>query len=111
MKKVFLTELTAEEIGELISKNVKSSIIALGLKPSEKQPQIGGVELAEKITGYTRSSIYTMVSRGKIPHFKRDGRLLFNAEKLLQWLTEGEVSSSKDSTIDYEEEFRKRLKK
>ncbi|MGB0430928.1 MAG: helix-turn-helix domain-containing protein [Bacteroidia bacterium] len=107
MKKVFLTELTAEEIGELIGSHVKSSILALGLKPIKNQPQIGGVELAQEITGYTRSSIYTMVSRGKIPHFKRDGRLLFNADKLRQWLTEGE----NETGVDYEEQFANRLKK
>lgn len=105
--KITLTQLSTEELKELIGDQLKSALKELDFKTQTQQPRIGGVELAEEITGYTRSSIYTMVSRGKLPNFKRDGRLLFNEESLRNWLTEGERAEK----VDYEEQFRNRLNK
>ncbi|MFY0674508.1 MAG: helix-turn-helix domain-containing protein [Bacteroidia bacterium] len=92
--KITFTQLSTNELKKLIGSQLKSSLKELDFTPQTQKPRIGGVALAQEITGYTPSSIYSMVSRGKIPHFKRDGRLLFNEEKLRKWLTEGDLGNS-----------------
>jgi predicted DNA-binding transcriptional regulator AlpA len=65
------------------------------------EDQIGGIALAERITGLARSSIYAKVSNREIPFFKRSGtkRLYFSSANLLQWIKEGK-KQTKDEIIN-----------
>jgi excisionase family DNA binding protein len=48
-----------------------------------------GVQLAMRITGYERSTIYNLVNQRKIPHSKRGHKLIFNEDELKKWVEEG----------------------
>jgi excisionase family DNA binding protein len=48
---------------------------------------IGGVELAQQITGLSKSTIYRKTSEGTIPHSKQ-GRLYFSRTDLIRWVKE-----------------------
>lgn len=48
--------------------------------------EIGGIELAQAVTGLAPSTLYKLTSRGEIPHAKPGGRLYFRRSELEQWL-------------------------
>lgn len=51
--------------------------------------EFGGIELAVDITGYSKSSIYTLVSKREIPFYKKNGKLWFSEKELTDWLLSG----------------------
>lgn len=83
-------------IGELI----------LAIIPSQKQDnnslieedEIGGIELAMRITGKSKSTIYGMTSKNKIPFMKTPGSksLYFSKNDLIKWLR----SNNKETDYD-----------
>lgn len=50
---------------------------------------IGGIELAMQITGLAKSTIYNLVSDGRIPHMKRGKKLYFSRMELESWIADG----------------------
>lgn len=57
-------------------------------------PTLGGIELAQSITGLSKARIYTLVSERLIPHSKRGNRLFFNRAELVAWLEEGKRATT-----------------
>jgi predicted DNA-binding transcriptional regulator AlpA len=53
-------------------------------------PEIGGLELAQQITGLSKARIYALVSTRDIPHAKRGNKLYFNRTELLLWVAAGQ---------------------
>jgi excisionase family DNA binding protein len=53
-----------------------------------KEDEIGGMALAERVTGLTKSSIYHLTHEQKIPCSKKGKRLYFKKTDLESWLTE-----------------------
>ncbi len=53
----------------------------------ENEDEIGGVDLAMKITGLSKSTIYNKVCNNEIPHIKK-GRLYFKRSELIEWIEE-----------------------
>lgn len=60
----------------------------------KKIPEIYGVEELQKVTGYSKHTIWLKTSRSEIPHFKRDGRLFFRHKEILEWLTENRIETT-----------------
>lgn len=57
----------------------------IGAKP------VLGVEEAAEFTGYTTRGIYQLTREKRIPHYKKNGRLYFKKEELVDWMTERKV--------------------
>lgn len=53
------------------------------------QEEIGGIELAQQITGLSKARIYALVSKREIPHKKRGKHLYFKRTELLEWIEKG----------------------
>lgn len=51
--------------------------------------EVGGIELATRLTRLSAARIYTLVSKRQIPHSKRGNRLTFSRSLILKWLNEG----------------------
>jgi|GEM_PF-2511989 len=51
--------------------------------------ELGGLELAVKITGLAPRTIYKATHRRMIPHLKRGGRLYFRRSELEAWIAAG----------------------
>jgi excisionase family DNA binding protein len=62
-------------------------------KNDEQLPVIGGIELAQKITGLKKSSIYKLTSEGKIPYEKPSGKLRFLSKDLLEWVKQNSADN------------------
>ena len=60
------------------------------LRSTSKPPsEIGGMKLAQEVTGLSQARIYALVSAGTIPNSKRGNRLFFNRADLLEWINQG----------------------
>lgn len=51
--------------------------------------ELGGIELAEAVTGLSRSTLYKKTMRRDIPHRHVGGRLYFRRSELEAWLDGG----------------------
>ena len=53
----------------------------------------GGYEVAERVTGMKRSTLYSCVHHKAIPHYRIGKRLVvFSAEELRQWMERRRVA-------------------
>ncbi|TKC07511.1 helix-turn-helix transcriptional regulator [Pedobacter frigoris] len=61
-----------------------------GKAPTMGRPgedEIGGYEIAEKVTGYARQTLYQLKSEGKIPYIGLpNGGVRFSKNAILEWL-------------------------
>ncbi|HYG01650.1 MAG TPA: helix-turn-helix domain-containing protein [Chryseosolibacter sp.] len=76
--------------------SIETLLIDIRNKPNvtpESKDEIGGVELARKITGYSLPTIYGLVSARKIPHSKVGKKLFFSRDELSQWVKAGKRAS------------------
>ena len=71
----------------------KSSNEVQSANRPEKQlkdyPEVLGIDVCCKITGYKKNTIYKLTAKNKIPHFRpgNDGRkLMFRREEVLEWM-------------------------
>ena len=72
-------------------------ILQLLLEKNDEQEKtndsdiINGIELAMRLTGKSRQTIYQLVSKRKIPHFRKSGKLYFSKNELIDWIKSGAV--------------------
>ena len=62
--------------------------------------ELGGLELAVKITGLARRTIYKATHRREIPHLKRGGRLYFRRSELEAWIDAGRRKTAAEVVED-----------
>jgi excisionase family DNA binding protein len=74
---------------EFIQKSIDELKDLISNKTDKPPDEIGGVQLAVKLTGLSAHSIYRLVCERKIPHSKRGNRLYFSRKHLQQWLEAG----------------------
>ena len=61
------------------------AMTSIGVKP------ILTLEEAAIFTGYKTSGLYQLTSKKQIPHCKKNGRIYFEKQKLIAWMTESPV--------------------
>lgn len=57
--------------------------------------EVGGIELAQRVTRLSKPRIYALVSARGIPHSKRGNKLYFNRAELIAWVNDGKRAESK----------------
>ncbi len=78
------------EVLELKLDALASDVRALKSRTNEKPAdELGGLELAVKITGLAQRTIYKLTHRREIPHRRVGGRLYFRRGELEAWLDNG----------------------
>lgn len=74
--------------------------------PAKKEvPDIFGMKICKEITGYSSPSIYQRTSKNLIPHFRRDGKVLFKRDEIYAWLTENRVLTQSEFTAEQDRKF------
>lgn len=68
---------------------VRETLRGFEAKPQPEHPDIGGLDLAEGITGLSRGRLYQLTCSRAIPHHKKGGKLYFFRDELLAWIREG----------------------
>jgi len=78
-------------------------------KPEKKEiPLIFGVDICGEVTGLAKPTIYRNTSKNFIPHFKRDGKLLFKREEVYAWMTENRVKTKNEFCQELDSALTKR---
>lgn len=84
-------QLTVGEFLEILNQEQRPPV------PNPTQiPEFFGIDEFCKITGYKKASVYAKTSRHEIPHFKRDGKLVFGRDTSLNWYTANPVPTISD---------------
>lgn len=52
----------------------------------DRTPNVGPIELAMKVTGLKKNTIYSMVSKKEIPYYKNGKKLYFKKDELVEWI-------------------------
>ena len=82
-----------EALLELLADKVARRVLAA--TRSDTRPEVGetggspwmSVATAAAYLDWPRQRLYKLTAQGAIPHYKQDGRLLFNRQELDQWLS------------------------
>ncbi|MEM6272803.1 MAG: helix-turn-helix domain-containing protein [Bacteroidota bacterium] len=108
-------EQLPEAIADLIKKvgNIEQLLTtkSLALPNQEPAPELGGIDLAIKVTGFKKPTIYGKVQRGEIPHYKRGGRLFFTRQSLCEWIMEGKVKTAAEIELEANDYLKGKRKK
>jgi predicted DNA-binding transcriptional regulator AlpA len=83
-------EQTQQDVVEL-KQDVKE-IKAFFLQKAETQNQTDdpkSIDEIEKLTGYTKPTLYGYCQKNKIPYHKKNGRLFFFKSEIIDWIKQG----------------------
>lgn len=87
-------------VGSLINEieGLKSLVKeAIGMKPSEPDNRLVGIDEACEILRRKKSTVYHMVREGKLPHYKVGKMLEFRPSELIAWQEQHACDGSKSS--------------
>lgn len=76
MNKIQITELSPENLRELIREEIDRLLQANGT-PGEKAKQLLTIDECAEYLGVSKSHLYKLTSRGILPHFKPGKRIYF----------------------------------
>ena len=97
-----LFTLTVEQFLELQqSVPVKDS----STKADDMPTKIMGIKEAVNLTGKKHATINPKKSTGAIPHFKRNGKILFLREELENWLLANRKETTEEALVRLDESF------
>lgn len=80
--RAFFGQILRDELREYLPQIAPSA-------PTVPLSRIGGLELAQEVTGLSKPRLYALVSERSIPHKKKGNRLFFDREELVAWIGEG----------------------
>lgn len=98
--------LTVGQFKSLMKQNFDPQVPA----PRNDIPAIFGIDTLIQMTGYSKPSIYSKTSRNQIPHFRRDGRLFFKHDEIMEWLTANRIETETEAIDRMDREFTKKRK-
>ncbi|MDB5157369.1 MAG: hypothetical protein JWR50_2076 [Mucilaginibacter sp.] len=79
-----LIDLKVSDLLIILKESVPSAAI---IPPSTDDDEIGGYEIAEKVTGYARQTLYQLKSAGEIPYIALpNGGFRFSKKAIFNWL-------------------------
>lgn len=84
--------MEAETLDRIEERLRRIEMMLTELRENGVKPIMSVDEVAE-YTGYAKRYIYNLAQFRRIPHYKRDGRLLFKKDEVDQWLMENRVST------------------
>ncbi|WP_053977204.1 helix-turn-helix domain-containing protein [Mangrovimonas xylaniphaga] len=64
--------------------------------PTPSLPNIMNIEQVADYISLSKHTVYGLVHKREIPHFKKGKRLYFDKKNINEWLLEGKVSTRKD---------------
>lgn len=84
--------------------------------PDIEREEILNVSQAAEVLNLATPSIYTLVSKRKIPHYKKGKKLYFKRTELIKWLESGKKRTGTELRLHWEgdqfvDELKKEVKK
>ena len=101
MQNLVLTQLSIPEVRQIFRDELAQFFSDNQILSAQPEPdEIGGIELAMKITGKAKPTIYSLCADRKIPHFKKSKQLLFSRNDLLEWIKAGRRKTQTEIAAD-----------
>lgn len=108
-----LIDLKVSDLLTILKNSASVAVFTSPMPTSNDDDEIGGYEVAEKITGYARQTLYQLKSSGEIPCIVLpNGGVRFSKKIIIDWmmshkrLTKEELSAQADNSI-----FKRRLRR
>jgi excisionase family DNA binding protein len=98
MKEILLTQITTDDISSIVRDELQKFFA--DKHETAQSDELGGIELAIKITGLAKSTIYCLCSSREIPHSKRGKLLYFSRNELNEWLKSGKRKTQAEISIE-----------
>lgn len=103
MQNLVFTQLSVTEVRQLFQEELAAFFATHVFDKGPTQTdEIGGIELAEAITGLARPTIYSLASQRKIPHSKKGKKLYFSRFELTEWIKAGRRKTTADLQAEAE---------
>ena len=93
MTREFMTTLTDEDLRSLIREAVDKSIEKL---PGGGHSEFMRVDQVAEMIGVTKSGIYSLVARKRIPYIKRGHYIIFKRSEIIKWIQSGSEVTAED---------------
>ena len=101
MENLVFTQLSVSEVRQLLRQELEAFFAERALiSPQPESDQIGGIELAEQITGLAKPTIYGLVAQSKIPCMKQGKKLYFSRQELTDWIKQGRRKTLDDIEVE-----------
>src|SRR4051794_4464648 len=101
MENLVFTQLSISEVRQLFRQELEFFFSEHALTSSQAEfDEIGGIALAQKITGLARPTIYGLVAQSKIPSMKRGKKLYFSRQELTDWIKQGRRKTVADIEVE-----------
>ncbi|MFP5265564.1 MAG: helix-turn-helix domain-containing protein [Blastocatellia bacterium] len=100
MENLVFTQLSISEVRQLLRQELEAFFAERPLTTSQSESdKIGGIELAQQITGLAKPTIYGLVAQSKIPCMKQGKKLYFSRRELTDWIKQGKRKTIADIEI------------
>lgn len=90
-----MTEITYNDLPKAITilthevSEIKQLLLSKSIQPSEASDQLLTIQEAADFLTLAVPTLYSMVSRGELPHMKRSKRLYFSKKDLIEYVQAG----------------------
>lgn len=89
-----INDLIKQILRPIIQESVRSALHdAIKHQKPTNEDEVGGIDLAMKVTGLAKQTIYGLVSNGKIPYYKKGAKLYFKKKELVGWIELGKAKT------------------
>lgn len=100
MNKTILNSTLLEIIKPIVEVLVKEHLATNQIRDAPKQvvqdPKFLTIKQASEFLGLAKPTIYGLVSKRKLPHFKRGMHLFFDIDALINWVKEGKRKTKEE---------------
>ena len=103
MQNLVFTQLSIPEVRQLFRDELANFFSQNQIAaPQSEADEICGIDLAVKITGKAKATLYSLVSLRKIPHSKQGKQLYFSRNELTEWLRQGKRKTHRELALEAE---------
>lgn len=103
MQNLVFTQLSVPEVRQLFRDELENYFARNQIRSAKVDTdEIGGIDLAVKITGKAKPTIYNLCHERKIPHSKQGKQLYFSRNELIEWLRAGKRKTQSEIALDAE---------
>jgi hypothetical protein len=103
MENLVFTQLSIPEVKQLFRQELEAFFAEHTIATAHNEPdEIGGIALAQEVTGLARPTIYGLVAQSKIPCMKQGKKLYFSKQELTNWIRQGRRKTIADIEAEAE---------
>ena len=92
-----LIHLTVAELRTLMDNIISNKLNSLGdAQKSEPEDEILDISQVCDLLRYSRATVYALVEKREIPHYKKGRKIWFSKNELFEWLKSGRKKTKKE---------------